>query len=740
VWKGSASAGTIDLVDRRIVFSPADAGWRAVHAVAHDVFISYSKSDKPTADAACAALEAAGVRCWCAPRDIPAGMSWPAAIVGAIGQSRIMVLVFSSHAIASDEVQREVVNAFLNGVTVVPFRIEDVRPTGDMAYYMASTHWLDAVTPPMAEHLKTLSQTVPAILATLRQRQAPSISPGFFGAGPQMVMPPITTPPPGPPPGPPLEATTPPVDFAEPEPVAPDVTPPPVTSPVVPVPNATAPQAAASAPVVESRQTVQSEPESEPESSRPEPTRPEPVFTRQPEAVPPPVVPIVQSRPAAHAESASSRAEVVPARHDGAAPVDWFAELTRQLSDRSMQITAAALIVYAILAAEVFKWIYFAEDRTFWYGWSFGFFPFVLIGAGLSHRWTAASRFQAFWFGFAGAVAGAANANILILLVMYLAAPQHFSSGDINFARCFPLFLAFGVGPSLVAALIRASLGARGLPVFRKWPSAYTWWMIAAAVVSCVVAVAAGLDSTGSYRFLSFALWLSWGVSPLLGIAVSRHWVAASRLIAFWLGFGCTLAAYVFASLVVGLLHWSSNANGPREDGTMVMLVTWVIGVVAGTIVGPIRAFLLMPDQRRGTGSSGPDFARVTGIAAIVLSLVGLVVGEELSGDGGLHRMSSYSMSLLWALAPLVGVAVSSRWKVRSRIAAFALGFAWTLATYVVASIAVVLIIYLGEPTFSRPHLLPFALLTWLIGIIAGVLVGTIRAFPMMPDATTRNG
>jgi len=142
--------------------------------MAHDVFISYSQKDKPTADAACAALEAAGIRCWIASRDVPFQTSWPAAIVGAIGQCRVMVLVFSSQAVASKDVQREVVQAFQNGVVVVPLRIEDVRPSGDMAYYMSNSHWLDALTPPLAAHLKTLCQTVQGILSTKTQDAAAS--------------------------------------------------------------------------------------------------------------------------------------------------------------------------------------------------------------------------------------------------------------------------------------------------------------------------------------------------------------------------------------------------------------------------------------------------------------------------------------------------------------------------------------------------------------------------------------
>ena len=65
----------------------------------HDVFISHSSKDKPVADAVCANLEAAGVRCWIAPRDIAPGEDWPTAITMASAQSRIMVLIFSASSI-----------------------------------------------------------------------------------------------------------------------------------------------------------------------------------------------------------------------------------------------------------------------------------------------------------------------------------------------------------------------------------------------------------------------------------------------------------------------------------------------------------------------------------------------------------------------------------------------------------------------------------------------------------------
>jgi len=46
--------------------------------MAHDVFISHSAQDKAIADAVCAALENAAVRCWVAPRDVQPGRSFAA--------------------------------------------------------------------------------------------------------------------------------------------------------------------------------------------------------------------------------------------------------------------------------------------------------------------------------------------------------------------------------------------------------------------------------------------------------------------------------------------------------------------------------------------------------------------------------------------------------------------------------------------------------------------------------------
>jgi hypothetical protein len=133
--------------------------------VAHDVFVSYSHHDKPQADAVCAALEVKGIRCCIAPREVIPGQEWGAAIVDAIRSSRVMVLMFSSHANASPQIRREVQLAVSAETVLIPFRIEDVAPAQSLEYFLGTPHWLDALTPPFEDHLERLAAAVTSFLA-----------------------------------------------------------------------------------------------------------------------------------------------------------------------------------------------------------------------------------------------------------------------------------------------------------------------------------------------------------------------------------------------------------------------------------------------------------------------------------------------------------------------------------------------------------------------------------------------
>jgi hypothetical protein len=124
--------------------------------MAHDVFISYSHKNKAIADAICAALENAGVRCWIAPRDIAPGLDWPTAISNAINESRLMVLVFSIDSNASKDVSRELILAANSNLIIIPFKIDAIDPEPGKQYYLARTHWLDAMNPPTRAQIDIL--------------------------------------------------------------------------------------------------------------------------------------------------------------------------------------------------------------------------------------------------------------------------------------------------------------------------------------------------------------------------------------------------------------------------------------------------------------------------------------------------------------------------------------------------------------------------------------------------------
>lgn len=129
-----------------------------------DVFISYSSYDGEVAGAVCQTLESRGIRCWIAPRDVVPGVPYAEALIDGLNQSRLMVLIFSANSNQSPQVIREVERAVNKGITILPFRIDNVALSKSMEYFVSSSHWLDALTPPIGRHLPKLADTVQVLL------------------------------------------------------------------------------------------------------------------------------------------------------------------------------------------------------------------------------------------------------------------------------------------------------------------------------------------------------------------------------------------------------------------------------------------------------------------------------------------------------------------------------------------------------------------------------------------------
>ena len=111
--------------------------------MAKQVFISHSSKDSKIAASICSALEARGHQCWMSSRDVRPGENFQGAIVRAIREARVMVMVFSSNANNSEEIKKEMALASQSHLMVIPVRAEDVLPSEDFTYELATRQWID---------------------------------------------------------------------------------------------------------------------------------------------------------------------------------------------------------------------------------------------------------------------------------------------------------------------------------------------------------------------------------------------------------------------------------------------------------------------------------------------------------------------------------------------------------------------------------------------------------------------
>lgn len=132
--------------------------------MSHEVFISYSSLDKDVAEQLCAALEQSGTVCWIAPRDVMPGKAYGEALIDAINESHVMLLVMSESSNHSQQVVREVERAASKGIPIIPFRIAEVRLAKSLEYFLSTCHWLDAFAGPIEKHIPKLTEAVNATL------------------------------------------------------------------------------------------------------------------------------------------------------------------------------------------------------------------------------------------------------------------------------------------------------------------------------------------------------------------------------------------------------------------------------------------------------------------------------------------------------------------------------------------------------------------------------------------------
>lgn len=139
----------------------------------YDVFISYSSKDKTYADAIIHTLEEHGIKCWIAYRDATPGEKYSSSIIAAIRETKVFLLIFSKNSKASVHVKNEINFATKVGSVIIPFRVEDVVPDDSLEYYLGATHWLEALTKPLQNHILRLKDTIKHALSHTTEDVAP---------------------------------------------------------------------------------------------------------------------------------------------------------------------------------------------------------------------------------------------------------------------------------------------------------------------------------------------------------------------------------------------------------------------------------------------------------------------------------------------------------------------------------------------------------------------------------------
>lgn len=152
-----------------------------------EVFISYKSNDPQlgnndgtVAFELCEKLEAAGITCWIAPRNIEAGKRYAAAIMDALKSCKVMVVVFSRYANESEHIANEVDTAFARKIDIIPFNIDGAIPNDEFGYYLRRMQWINAI--------DNYQEKIPELISALYHKlgktsdykddESPSIEPG----------------------------------------------------------------------------------------------------------------------------------------------------------------------------------------------------------------------------------------------------------------------------------------------------------------------------------------------------------------------------------------------------------------------------------------------------------------------------------------------------------------------------------------------------------------------------------
>ena len=170
--------------------------------MAHDVFLSYRRTDQALAQKLVQSLQAQGVKVWW-DQMIEGGEDWREAIVENLTSARSLVILFSEECNTSKQLKKELSIADGLDKEVIPVLIENTKPKGHYLYELSARNWL-RVHPNPEQKMGELAQRLSIELRTPNTSGlGTSISPSVQPVSPHSVIPAKPAPS-----APPLEAET----------------------------------------------------------------------------------------------------------------------------------------------------------------------------------------------------------------------------------------------------------------------------------------------------------------------------------------------------------------------------------------------------------------------------------------------------------------------------------------------------------------------------------------------------
>ena len=145
-------------------------------AARYAAFISHKSNDAELARDLCEGIEANGLTCWIAPRNVTPGHSYAVACVEGIESSEALILLASALALASPQILSEIDQAHKRGIPIYTILLGRPKISKEVDYYISRLHWLEAG----SSSAETLAATLAAVMTRALPWEDAAQAPSFL--------------------------------------------------------------------------------------------------------------------------------------------------------------------------------------------------------------------------------------------------------------------------------------------------------------------------------------------------------------------------------------------------------------------------------------------------------------------------------------------------------------------------------------------------------------------------------